>query len=274
MCVLSSWLIVIKFVWIYINFSDKLHICLIRVHNLWVAYELAMLPNAQWNPLITQAVLTGYYRWRDNEKCRIIKLEGPEDPHLRNPWFQRSCDLAHASIPLAQTPWGLTGRAWLQAGAQRVVIVVFPPLNSLGIDSPNDRSDMELTETLHISLSWIELWSILMSILEKKGCVIEVQLYSSMMHCMWWACVAFLTFFFKKVTVHYSARCPISQPNPLDSWYIVVEYNTNIEHKMKKAMQKLCSDDELRKITILHSYGWAMGHLDIFPELLHKISMG
>ena len=42
-----------------------------------------------------------------------IKLEGPEDPHLRNPRFRRSCDPAHASIPLAQTPWGLTGRAWL-----------------------------------------------------------------------------------------------------------------------------------------------------------------
>ena len=42
-----------------------------------------------------------------------------------------------ASIPLAQTPWSLTGRAWLQAGAQRVVIVVLPPLNSLRIDSHN-----------------------------------------------------------------------------------------------------------------------------------------
>ena len=68
----------------------------------------------------------------------IIRLEGPEDPHLRNSRFRRSRDPAHASIPLAQTPWGLTGRAWLQAGAQWVVIVVFPPLNnSLGIDSRN-----------------------------------------------------------------------------------------------------------------------------------------
>ena len=50
-----------------------------------------------------------------NHKC--IMLEGPEDPHLRNSRFRRSRDLAHASIPLAQTPWGLTGRAWLQAGA-------------------------------------------------------------------------------------------------------------------------------------------------------------
>ena len=53
------------------------------------------------------------------------------------PQLQRSRDLAHASIPLAQTPWGLTGRAWLQAGAQRVVIVVVPSFNSLGIDSRN-----------------------------------------------------------------------------------------------------------------------------------------
>ena len=49
-----------------------------------------------------------------------------------------SCDRAHASIPLAQTPGGLTRRTWLQAGAQRAVIVVDPQLNSLGIDSRND----------------------------------------------------------------------------------------------------------------------------------------
>ena len=66
-----------------------------------------------------------------------IRLKGPEDPLLRNSRFLRSHDLAHASIPLAQTPWGLTGRAWLQAGAQQVVIVVVPPLKSLGIDSRN-----------------------------------------------------------------------------------------------------------------------------------------
>ena len=53
-----------------------------------------------------------------------IRLDGPEDPYLRNSRFRRSRDHAHASIPPAQTPWGLTGRAWLQAGAQRVVIVV------------------------------------------------------------------------------------------------------------------------------------------------------
>ena len=71
-----------------------------------------------------------------------ITQEGPEDPHLRNSRFRRSRDLAHASIPLAQTPWGLTGRTWLQAGAQWVVIVVLPPLNSLGIDSRNDLAKM------------------------------------------------------------------------------------------------------------------------------------
>ena len=46
-------------------------------------------------------------------------------------------DLAHASIPLAQTPWGLTGRAWLQAEAQQAVIAVVPSFNSLGINSLN-----------------------------------------------------------------------------------------------------------------------------------------
>ena len=68
----------------------------------------------------------------------FIRLEGPKDRHLRNSSFRRrSRDLAYASIPLAQTPWGLTGRAWLQAGAQRAVIVVVPSFNSLGIDSRN-----------------------------------------------------------------------------------------------------------------------------------------
>ena len=54
----------------------------------------------------------------------VIRLEGPEDPHRTNSRFLRSRDPAHASLPLAQTPWGLTGRAWLQAGAQQVAIVV------------------------------------------------------------------------------------------------------------------------------------------------------
>ena len=56
----------------------------------------------------------------------------PPQLHLR-----RSRDLAHASIPLAQTPWGLTGRAWLQAGAQQAVTAVDPSFKSLGIDSRN-----------------------------------------------------------------------------------------------------------------------------------------
>ena len=73
-----------------------------------------------------------------------IRLEGPEDPHLRNSWFRRSRDPAPASKPLTQTPWGLTGRAWLQAATQRVVVVAFPPLNSLGIDSRNDSSGSKL----------------------------------------------------------------------------------------------------------------------------------
>ena len=58
---------------------------------------------------------------------KVHYAAGPKDPHLRNSRFRRSRDLTHASIPLAQTPWGLTGRAWLQAGKQWVVIVV-PPI--------------------------------------------------------------------------------------------------------------------------------------------------
>ena len=74
---------------------------------------------------------------KDEFHSYTIRLEGPEDPHLRSSRFRRSRDPAHASIPLAQTPWGLTGRAWLRARAQRVAIVELPPLNSLGIESRN-----------------------------------------------------------------------------------------------------------------------------------------
>ena len=62
---------------------------------------------------------------------------GPRRPPPPQLEFRRSRDLAHASIPLAQTPWGLTGRAWLQAGAQQAVIAVVPSFNSLGIDCRN-----------------------------------------------------------------------------------------------------------------------------------------
>ena len=62
---------------------------------------------------------------------------GPRRPPPPQLQLRRSRDLAHASIPLAQTPWGLTGRAWLQAGAQQAVIAVDPSFNSLGIDSRN-----------------------------------------------------------------------------------------------------------------------------------------
>ena len=62
---------------------------------------------------------------------------GPQRPPPPQIQLRRSRDLAHASIPLAQTPWGLTGRAWLQAGAQQAVLAVDPSINSLGIDSRN-----------------------------------------------------------------------------------------------------------------------------------------
>ena len=38
----------------------------------------------------------------------VIRLEGPENPHHSHSRFLRSRDHAHASIPLSQTPWGLT----------------------------------------------------------------------------------------------------------------------------------------------------------------------
>ena len=62
---------------------------------------------------------------------------GPRRPPPPQLHLRRSRDLAHTSIPLAQTPWGLTGRAWLQAGAQQAVIAVDPSFKSLGIDFRN-----------------------------------------------------------------------------------------------------------------------------------------
>ena len=73
-----------------------------------------------------------------NGEQNRIRLEGPRRPPPPQLQFRRSRDLTHASIPLAKTPWGLTGRAWLQAGAQQTVIVVVPSFKSLGIDSRND----------------------------------------------------------------------------------------------------------------------------------------
>ena len=67
-----------------------------------------------------RALLAGYPQY-------IHYAGRPRRPHLWNSRFRWSRDLAHASIPLAQTPWGLTRRTWLQAGAQWVVIVVPPP---------------------------------------------------------------------------------------------------------------------------------------------------
>ena len=52
----------------------------------------------------------------------FIRLEALKTPTSETPDFG-----GRASIPLAQqTPWGLTGRAWLRAGAQWVVKVVLP----------------------------------------------------------------------------------------------------------------------------------------------------
>ena len=65
-------------------------------------------------------------------------LEGPKDPHPRNSRFRWSRDLAHASIPLAQTdPLGFD---WEGLVASRGTVGGHsgpPPLNSLGIDSRN-----------------------------------------------------------------------------------------------------------------------------------------
>ena len=80
---------------------------------------------------------------------RIHYAGGPRRPPPPQLQLRRSRDLAHASIPLAQTPWGLTGRAWLQAGAQHAVIAVDPSFKSLWIDSRNVLSISCLCQSLH-----------------------------------------------------------------------------------------------------------------------------
>ena len=75
---------------------------------------------------------------------------GPRRPPPPQLQLRRSRDLTHASIPLAQTPWGLTGRAWLQAGAQQAVIAVDPSFNSLGIDSRNAQATRSSSD--HVGL--------------------------------------------------------------------------------------------------------------------------
>ena len=77
---------------------------------------------------------------------------GPRRPPPPQLHLRRSRDLAHASIPLAQTPWGLTGRAWLQAGAQQAVIAVDPSFKSLRIDSCNASA---LCQALCIITKWL-----------------------------------------------------------------------------------------------------------------------
>ena len=70
---------------------------------------------------------------KKNWPCLLIRLEGPDDPTSETPDFG-----GHVTPLTLQYLWPRPGRAWLQAGAQRVVIVVLPPLNSLRIDSRFD----------------------------------------------------------------------------------------------------------------------------------------
>ena len=47
-----------------------------------------------------------------------IRLEGPEDRHLRNSSFGGHVTSLTLQYLWPRPPWGLTRRAWLQAGAQ------------------------------------------------------------------------------------------------------------------------------------------------------------
>ena len=96
--------------------------------------------------------------WTSTYWCDHCRLElwkhishyagGPRRPPPPQLHLRRSRDLAHASIPLAQSPWGLTGRAW-QAGAQQAVIAVDPSFKSLGIDS---RNELNLNQNTRLTI--------------------------------------------------------------------------------------------------------------------------
>ena len=110
--------------WLILHVLQKtvrnLHMCPLFNHQ---KQQLGMVKNL----IISEDSPNQYtpcMKWIKWSVLQIIRLEGPEDPHRTNSRFLRSRDPAHASLPLAQTPWGLTRRAWLQAGAQQVAIVV------------------------------------------------------------------------------------------------------------------------------------------------------
>ena len=91
-------------------------------------------------------VFCGFSLWlilclsSNNDVCNILLCwtvslgrRTPKTPTSETPDFG-----GHVTSLTLQYLWPRPlGRAWLQAGAQRVVIVVLPPLNSLGIDSRN-----------------------------------------------------------------------------------------------------------------------------------------
>ena len=97
--------------------SIWIHGCYLEVSKTWI-YDVtkSIADISEW--FVTSLNILWY------QKLNCIRLEGPEDPHRTNSRFLRSRDPAHASLPLAQTPWGLTGRAGLQAGAQQGAIMV------------------------------------------------------------------------------------------------------------------------------------------------------
>ena len=121
-----------------------------------------------WHNLLTSiAPSPGQHNW-----AWVHYAGGPRRPPPPQLQFRRSRDLAHASIPLAQTPWGLTGRAWLQAGAQRVVIAVDPSFNSLGIDSRN-----EFVQRIKATLRHIYLCRT--ANMPRRTCVVVKQIQSN-----------------------------------------------------------------------------------------------
>ena len=121
------------------------------VGRSWALYSLVCLIMCQESPwlLLTPLILCNplykmlcrnlwWSHWLTQPRHYAGGPRRPPPPQLH---LRRSRDLAHASIPLAQTPWGLTGMAWLQAGAQQAVIAVDPSFKSLGIDSRNGYLD-------------------------------------------------------------------------------------------------------------------------------------
>ena len=117
--------------------------CFDRIENVTNGALVTATPGQQYHLLGNQNLCqrgmgsVGTQKYSSSTLFIVITLEGPEDRHLRNSICGgHVTSLTHQYLWL-RPPWGLTGRAWLQAGAQQAGIAVDPSFTSLAIDSRN-----------------------------------------------------------------------------------------------------------------------------------------